>query len=119
MFVNGNTDLIIGVSNDSESFGTEVHRITARPLNWTTEDIIFMATSNYKYITIRTDSTKLGTFFIDNLRMAQASGISNINEMIEKPKIYNLEGVYLGTDYLILPEGLYVINRKLIYKTIK
>ena len=50
---------------------------------------------------------------------ANITGIRDVSgeqDEIRKPRIYNLQGQYLGTDFDVLPKGLYIVNGKKVVK---
>lgn len=60
-------------------------------------------------------------FFLDNVLVMKANitGIRDVSgeqNEIRKPRIYNLQGQYLGTDFDVLPQGLYIVNGKKVVK---
>lgn len=81
-FPAGYTNLLIGLSNDSTQFGVPIKRISAIARTWALDTIDFVAPANYKYVTVKSDSTKVGTYFIDNFKFISepATGVDEVSE---------------------------------------
>ena len=61
-------------------------------------------------------------FFLDEVKITRSgeqplTGIKCIGGHLPKSKrIYSIDGRYVGSDYLILPRGVYIVNGKKMVK---
>ena len=63
-------------------------------------------------------ATSKGRFFLDEVLLkSNATGIQTIKDVRQDSRrIYTLDGRYVGTDYSVLPHGLYIVNGKKMVK---
>lgn len=139
----GYTSLLIGLSNDSTQFGTEIKRLSKIARSWATDTVDFIAPANYSFVTLLTDSTLVGTYFIDNFKFVQENtGIETISnefavypnpanneihfsKQVQSVSLISLDGGVVQKDNLVnqirlakLQSGIYLllINNQFTYK---
>ena len=108
---NDGTTLMLSVSDGSispSSFEMEKG-------NFTDFEATITATGNVKV----TFASEKGRFFLDEVLVMDShiTAIRNVETVINKtPRIYTLDGRYVGNDYQRLGRGIYIVNGKKIVK---
>jgi hypothetical protein len=77
------SNIQIGISEDSTSFGTLLYTSTPETDIWSNETFYFTSPISGNYITVRMDSTIEGWNFIDNFVLSNVSGTYENNQTID------------------------------------